>query len=196
MTIFTLMKRLLIILTFWFIFFVSVHNVSLHFCIMDSWWPSNACWSYFFRHCIFWDGKNTHLNLQKPFAIWGPRQIQSNQVKGAFHGLWTPNEGINQRYLKNWADVADKICCRHTYKFGSGSEFSAVQWRLFPLWASVVRGLLHDQVKYSRLWWDLYVLLYDDATILERCFLLIISKQKNWWALIFLIFLKMERNQK
>ena len=26
------------------------------------------------------------------------------------HGLWTPNEGINQRYLKNWADVADKTC--------------------------------------------------------------------------------------
>ena len=25
------------------------------------------------------------------------------------HGLRTPNEGINQRYLKNWADVADKI---------------------------------------------------------------------------------------
>ena len=43
------------------------------------------------------------------------------------HGLRTPNEGINQRYLKNWADVADKICCRHTKKFGSGSEFSAVQ---------------------------------------------------------------------
>ena len=30
------------------------------------------------------------------------------------HGLRTPNEGINQRYLKNWADVADKICCHHT----------------------------------------------------------------------------------
>ena len=30
------------------------------------------------------------------------------------HGLRTPNEGINQRYLKNWADVADNICCRHT----------------------------------------------------------------------------------
>ena len=29
-------------------------------------------------------------------------------------GLRTPNEGINHRYLKNWADVADKICCRHT----------------------------------------------------------------------------------
>ena len=26
------------------------------------------------------------------------------------HGLRKPNEGINQRYLKNWADVVDKIC--------------------------------------------------------------------------------------
>ena len=26
------------------------------------------------------------------------------------HGLRTPNEGINQRYLKNRAHVADKIC--------------------------------------------------------------------------------------
>ena len=30
------------------------------------------------------------------------------------HGLWTPNEGINQRYLKNWADVADEICFGRT----------------------------------------------------------------------------------
>ena len=56
-------------------------------------------------------------------------------IKEAFnyleHGLRTPNEGINQRYLKNWANVADKI----------GIEFSAVQWRLFPLWVSVVRDL-------------------------------------------------------
>jgi hypothetical protein len=28
------------------------------------------------------------------------------------HGLRTPNEGINQRNLKNWADVADKIMLR------------------------------------------------------------------------------------
>ena len=33
----------------------------------------------------------------------------------AMHGLRTPKEGINQRYLKNWADVADKICFGHTY---------------------------------------------------------------------------------
>ena len=26
------------------------------------------------------------------------------------HGLRTPNEGIDQRNLKIWADVADKIC--------------------------------------------------------------------------------------
>ena len=30
------------------------------------------------------------------------------------HGLRTPNEGINQSYLKNWADVADKICFGRT----------------------------------------------------------------------------------
>ena len=29
------------------------------------------------------------------------------------HGLRTPNEGINQRNLKIWADVADKICLGH-----------------------------------------------------------------------------------
>ena len=28
------------------------------------------------------------------------------------HGLRTPNEGRNQRYLKNWADVADKNMLR------------------------------------------------------------------------------------
>ena len=43
------------------------------------------------------------------------------------HGLRTPNEGINQRYLKIWAVVADKICLGPTFKFGSGSGFSAVQ---------------------------------------------------------------------
>ena len=33
---------------------------------------------------------------------------------GSYHGLRTPNEGINQRNLKIWADVADKICFGHT----------------------------------------------------------------------------------
>jgi hypothetical protein len=30
------------------------------------------------------------------------------------HGLRTPNEGTNQRNLKFWADVADKICFGRT----------------------------------------------------------------------------------
>ena len=30
------------------------------------------------------------------------------------HGLRTPNKGINQRYLKNWAEVVDEICFGHT----------------------------------------------------------------------------------
>ena len=34
------------------------------------------------------------------FGVWG---------LGPKHGLRTPNEGINQRNLKTWADVADKI---------------------------------------------------------------------------------------
>ena len=57
------------------------------------------------------------------------------------HGLRTPYEGINQRNLKFWADVANKICFGRTYKFGIGIWFSAVQWRRFPHRASVVRGL-------------------------------------------------------
>ena len=28
---------------------------------------------------------------------------------GTEHGLQAPNEAINQRNLKNWADVADKL---------------------------------------------------------------------------------------
>ena len=46
---------------------------------------------------------------------------------GDTHGLRTPNEGINQRCLKNWADVADKICFSRTIKFAIGIEFAAVE---------------------------------------------------------------------
>ena len=42
------------------------------------------------------------------------RALPTMTVVRKFHGLRTPNDSINQRYLKNWADVADKICCRHT----------------------------------------------------------------------------------
>ena len=44
----------------------------------------------------------------------------NNDALGSIHGLRTPNEGINQRNLKFWADVADKICFGRTSKFGIG----------------------------------------------------------------------------
>ena len=40
--------------------------------------------------------------------------ITSYNSNAIIHGLRTPNEGINQKNLKKGADVADKICCRHT----------------------------------------------------------------------------------
>ena len=46
---------------------------------------------------------------------------------GIAHRLQTPNERINQRNLKFWDNVADKICFGRTYKFGIGILFSAVQ---------------------------------------------------------------------
>ena len=36
--------------------------------------------------------------------------VLTEQVLPSDHGLRTPNGGINQRNLKIWADVADKIC--------------------------------------------------------------------------------------
>ena len=34
---------------------------------------------------------------------------QGTQLVDSGHGLRTPNEGINQRNMKFWADVADEI---------------------------------------------------------------------------------------
>ena len=62
------------------------------------------------------DNNNLKLNCcnsdQLHSALSHLNQRRGNNVLG--HGLRTPNEGMNQRYLKNWADMADKICCRHT----------------------------------------------------------------------------------
>ena len=68
------------------------------------------------------------------------------------HELRTPNEGTNQRYLKNWADVADKICFGRTYEFGIGIEFSAVHLRLFPFYTLIEFGdLLAKTSKMQKL---------------------------------------------
>ena len=56
---------------------------------------------------------------------YGPKLEHSDIIKRSkpenidvMHGLHAPNEDINQRNLKFWADVAEKICLGHTYKFG------------------------------------------------------------------------------
>ena len=41
-------------------------------------------------------------------------QVGHRTTNASIHGLRTPNEGINQRNLKFWADVADKICFGRT----------------------------------------------------------------------------------
>ena len=58
----------------------------------------------------FWFIFLTWLSLLPFFSCWvlGYFSFQ-NKAKGAFK-----YEGINQRYLKYWADVADKICFGRT----------------------------------------------------------------------------------
>ena len=41
-------------------------------------------------------------------------QVQMNWINAFMQALQTPNEGINQRNLKIWADLADKICFSRT----------------------------------------------------------------------------------
>ena len=55
----------------------------------------------------------------KNWGAWTSVYLTSSECKvnGLIHGLQTPNQGINQRNMKFWADVADK-CFGRTYKFG------------------------------------------------------------------------------
>ena len=56
--------------------------------------------------------KNNSLTWLMISAVW----LASDKLSlyPLYHGLRTPNEGINQRYLKNWANVEDKICFGRT----------------------------------------------------------------------------------
>ena len=51
---------------------------------------------------------------------------------GVVHGLQTPNESINQRNIKIWADVAAKYALAMPKNLGVGVDF----------WAFVVRGVV------------------------------------------------------
>ena len=69
-------------------------------------------------------------------------------MDGPIHGLRTPNEGINQRYLKNWADVADKICCRHTLLKHTGRLIKIRTSMFIELDANLWRAY-HNQLPFK-----------------------------------------------
>ena len=68
------------------------------------------------RNCTSKDTKdNVNLYILSYCHMYFSRSnVPISDFEHQFHGLRTPNEGINQRYQKNWADVADKICLGHT----------------------------------------------------------------------------------
>ena len=75
-------------------------------------------WYYVFK---------SQLNSKILFGILNFSKKRTKKIHlNYYHGLQTPNEDKSKN-LKNWANVADKICFGRTLKFGSGSEFSAVQ---------------------------------------------------------------------
>ena len=61
----------------------------------------------FFNELMMFKGQSLKM------VCFGERKDQSVHIlgkkEGGSHGLRTPNEGINKRYLKNWTDMADKI---------------------------------------------------------------------------------------
>ena len=64
--------------------------------------------------CLFSDAIFNVTNKVRKRRKKLDRHTAVDNLKGFKHGLRTPNEGINQRNLKNWAVVADKICFGRT----------------------------------------------------------------------------------
>ena len=58
----------------------------------------------------------TKVRERRPVINGGAGGAKGAMANQLTHGLRTPNEGINQSYLKNLADVADKICFGGTLK--------------------------------------------------------------------------------
>jgi hypothetical protein len=63
------------------------------------------------------------INMKASYLLFSPGLLSlkvlflffwANDDTGSFFGLRTPNEGIIQRNMKIWANVADKICFGHT----------------------------------------------------------------------------------
>ena len=52
--------------------------------------------------------------FHKSIKFKNRKTIIIEKIKDWIHGLRKPNEDINQRYLKNQVNVADKICFGRT----------------------------------------------------------------------------------
>ena len=77
-----------------------------------------AAFLYDIRFCV---RLPTYLGLfyRSNLQIQGPSRYRVfNLMFRSNQGLRTPNEGINQKNLKFWADVAAKICFGSIYKLG------------------------------------------------------------------------------
>ena len=70
---------------------------------------------------------------------------EKNNPVGLRHGLRTPNEGINQRNLKFWANVADKICF--------GSTYSIWDWDL--IFSRAVMAISSPDVRSPWFWLEI-----------------------------------------
>ena len=66
--------------------------------------------------CEYTAPKRRRLQQHIDVVHEGKEPFKHHKCERCDHGLRTPNEDINQRYLKNWADVADKICFGRTVK--------------------------------------------------------------------------------
>ena len=66
---------------------------------------------------LIWLNIQMRFLLMEQSVLWRKNHGMKSAILGCFwhgHGLLTPNKGINQRNMKIWADVADKICFGHT----------------------------------------------------------------------------------
>ena len=69
---------------------------------------------------VFHFGSNLPKNVPNRYPeLYSPKEkmlriFLAHLLGDWSHGLRTPNEGINQRNLKIWTDVADKICFGRT----------------------------------------------------------------------------------
>ena len=74
---------------------------------------------------------NRYLVCSKPISVKCPFFLSRTTDT-----QWRQKSKISEKL----GQCGRQISFGRTKKFGSGSEFSVVQWRLFPLWASVVHG--------------------------------------------------------